>query len=170
MLAADCDMSVQTIFNMVGNRSQLFSQASLDLGPLLDGLARRSTKHPAYPLALADAVWHLVARNTNCLRSLHFAELAYATIAKDAVDCGTRLVRKALVENRETLREDADIGMVANFLASTSAAATHEWARGMYDLDTLRWTLLSRTSLILSGALRPEEAKKIDSWLKDQPR
>lgn len=169
MLAADCGVSVQTIFNLVGNRSQVFRGALNDLGGLIDLVAKKAGDHyPAYPIAYADTIWHLAMRNPECLKRLTLTQFSFGSaFSNDVRDCAAALLRNALKEMHGRMRSNMDLRLITESIASTQGAAMLEWAYDMYDIYELRRKLLYGVSLVLMGAMVSTEADKIEEWLSE---
>jgi len=167
-IATDCDLAVQTIFNLVGNRPQVIRDSITDLASVIDRLARSSNMHPIYPIAHADIIWHLARTNSACMRKLSIASVAIDVALPGAVKRhASGIMQRALVEMQDRLRPEADIRIVSSAISSAMATVMNEWALELFDLAELRRNLVSRVALLMMGAMVPAEAAKIGNYLDE---
>ncbi|MET0547317.1 MAG: hypothetical protein ABWZ40_13510 [Caulobacterales bacterium] len=168
MVAADCDTTVQTVFNLVGNKHDVLSKAISDHGDALNRAAKNMHDYPLEILAFIDAMWLGAARSPDYMRQASFGyhslELEGDTTIRPA---GVRFVRRALKGVESNLRDGLDCHSLADALNSTIATAFFDWAMGRVDLPTLRKNVMTRASLTLLGALRTDEGDQLQNWLAD---
>jgi AcrR family transcriptional regulator len=154
MVATDCGISVQTIFNLIGNRPQVLSEAINDYGRVIKESALRMPNFPNGLLAFIDAMWQSAARNPSYMRQ---ACLSYRALDSEAIRCaGIRTVRALLLKEQRRFRPDIDLNFLAEALQSMVVATMADWAFGRFDLQTLRKHLAFRASLLFNGASSPD--------------
>jgi AcrR family transcriptional regulator len=168
MLASDCDTSVQTIFNLVGNRRDVLEAAIIDHANALIAAARGAPAYPTSSNALVDAIWWCSVRNPDYAR--HLAR-AYAARRDDRwlitirENC-TRFIVDSLRRLGAELRPLVEPRDVAGCLELTTGATCLEWANDGFETSEFRAVLQRRAALLLLGALKPEPAQKIETWLE----
>jgi AcrR family transcriptional regulator len=162
MIAADCGISVQTIFNLIGNRSQLLSAAINDYGRVIKESAMRRPDIGSGILTFVDSMWLSAASNPIYMRQ---ASLSYSSLGSDAHESirrgGIETVRMLLLHERHRFRFDIDINLLADALESMVAAAMGDWALGRFDLLDLRKHLAFRASALLHGTSRTSEFREL---------
>jgi len=146
---------VQTIFNLIGNRPQVLSEAINDYGRVIKESALRIPNFPNAILAFIDAMWQSAARNPDYMRQ---ACLSYRALDSEAIRlAGIRTVRLLLLHDQRQFRPDVDLNFLAEALQSMVVAAMADWALGRFDLRMLRKHLGFRASLLLLGAFNPRQ-------------
>lgn len=168
-VAEICDVSVQTIYNLVGGRSQVmagavneFIEASFvfasDLG------------HPVAFLELAKVYWMTAATHPGYMRntSLYFfsSHLEYRQAIQSFV---TRNFAQSLgaLKRRGYFGAAVDTQALARRFSCMTGAVVYDWAVGTRTLDELRCDLVEGHAALLRSALAPGAVREIDDWLAE---
>jgi AcrR family transcriptional regulator len=158
MLAADCDTSVQTIFNLIGNKSQVLSEAINDYGQAIQDSALKTPTFGSKVVSFVNAMWRSAARNPEymrqaCLSYQNFDEVSHEAIRR----AGIRTVRLVLLQEHQRFRKGIDITLLSEALHSMIAATMRDWAYGDFDILKLREHMSFRATALLLGASKTRE-------------
>jgi AcrR family transcriptional regulator len=164
-LATDCETTVQTIFNLIGNRKRVIGEAIAEYGMTLVQAALQSKDYPQTTIGFADFMWIAAHNDPDYMQQA--SQMAISNnheIVGIVRSAGLRCVRVTLNEmpNRR-IRYSLDL--LTKTVHSAIAASFSEWAAGMATLDDLRLNLVTRTSLLIAGASTPSAADEIERWL-----
>ena len=166
MIAADCDTTVQTVFNLAGNKFELLKSAIAEHGSSLNITAHHWKSYPVLALGFADAIWASAQRNPEYIKeaALVFDSMCRSsgTVARSA---GTALLESVLCDIREDIRATSNLASIAGMLSSLIATTMLEWAQDGLETNRLRTELINRIALILIGAVSPAKGAQIESWL-----
>lgn len=166
MIASDCNTTVQTLFNLAGNKSELIKAAISDHGSWLNLTAHHWKSYPVQALAFADAIWASARRNPEYVKEAAFM---YNDMCRssggDARSAGAALVGSVLTDICEDVRTSYNISSVAGVLSSLIATTMLEWAQDGLDTGRLRTELINRVGLVVTGAVRPSKGAQIEAWL-----
>ena len=166
MIAADCETTVQTVHNLIGNRKQVLGAVLIDHGQKLRQLVQECDDYPLLIFAFVDLMWHSALIQPEFLRQATFI---YAALDVDSYrpvqTAGLQFVRSALADLRGRLRKGMSINALAEAMQSMIATALHDWAQGKIDLPELRKSLRVRAAMLVLGAAKPDECKVIETWL-----
>ena len=166
MIAADCDTTVQTVFNLAGNKFELFKAAIGEHGASLNVAANHHQHYPAMALGFADAIWASALRNPDYVKE---AALVFGSMCQScgsaARTAGTALVEKMLRDIREDVRSSFSTALVAGVLSGLIATTMIEWAQNALETERLRVELINRVALVLIGAVSPAKGVEIEKWL-----
>lgn len=166
MIAADCDTTVQTVFNLAGNKFELLKAAIWEHGSSLNVAANDMERYPLLMLGFADAIWASAQRNPEYIRE---AALVFDSMCRSSGNlaraAGTALIETALSDIRQDVRSTFTITSIAGMLSATIASTMIEWAQDVLEPEQLRAELINRVALVLIGAVTPAKGAQIESWL-----
>lgn len=166
MIAADCDTTVQTIFNLVGNKFELLRAAIGEHGASLNVAANRNESYPLLMLGFADAIWASTQRNPDYIKE---AALIFENMCRSSGNlaraAGTALIETALSDIRDDLRSTFTVTSIAGMLSTLIASTMVEWAQDVLQSERLRVELINRVGLVLIGAVKPSKGAEIEAWL-----
>ena len=166
MIASDCGTTVQTVFNLAGNKSELLKAAIAEHGLSLNITAFNWKNYPLLALGFADAIWASAQCNPDFLKESALAvDNMYRSSGTAARSSGARLVALVLGDIREDLRETYSVTSIARILSSLIAVTMLEWAQDGLGPNQLRAELINRVALVLIGAVQPEKGAQIEAWL-----
>lgn len=167
-LAARSRLSVQTIYNIVGNRTQVVHAA---IGQYICASVKRAAHFdhcPNFFMGVADALWQEVAANPAYIRA--------ATRACDGRDPALyRSVRKRSARflkamlgrhfRQEADRRGVDLTALSENIVAMAGATALEWANDAIGLEQLRYRLASAYGLSMLAVLPEAEIGKVTHWL-----
>lgn len=166
MIAADCETTVQTVHNLIGNRKEVLGAVLIDHGQKLRQLVQECDDYPLLIFAFVDLMWHSALIQPEFFRQATFI---YAALDIDSYRpvqaAGLQFVRSTLTDLRGRLRRDMSINALAEAMQSMIATTLHDWAQAKIDLPELRKNLRVRAAMLVMGATKPEECKAIETWL-----
>jgi hypothetical protein len=146
----------------------IFIAAVNDHTIALGRFARYSNMHPHFLLGLALAYWESARAAPEFLRSITLNYLSSNLDMHEEVRrCGIRMLCASL-RHSETIgvtRQGINVRSVARNCSALIVAAIHEWTIGSYGLDELRSELATSVGSILTNALNPSMAPRIEEWL-----
>jgi AcrR family transcriptional regulator len=165
-LAKDCGISVQTIYNLVGNKSLVIRDAITDLSQLIDEMARSAKGYPCYAIASTDAIWHLAQENPECHRQLSRAQMVVdielaGVVRRHAI----QRYRRAFIDERAQFRRNVAVAEVASAITSMVSMTMYEWSVGIIGSPELRKSLIVGVGLIMTGATVPAVSEKISAFV-----
>lgn len=171
MIASDCDTTTQTVFNLVGNKSDLLTAAIADYATSLGVTALNWNSYPANSLGLTDAIWESARCNPEYVREATFG---FATLSQYSSRCvragGTSVVAASLSDIRERFRSGRHFEAVVGSITSLISSAVFDWAQGRINIAALRSQMLERVALVLVGAVDVEKGMEIDAWIGEALR
>ena len=167
-LAARSRLSVQTIYNIVGNRTQVVHAA---IGQYICASVRRAAHFDHCPnsfMGVADALWQEAAANPAYVRA--------ATRACDGRDPALyRSVRKRSARflkamlgrhfRQEADRRGVDLTALTENIVAMAGASALEWANDAIGLEALRYRLASAYGLSMLAVLPEAEMARVTHWL-----
>lgn len=171
MVAADCETTVQTVHNLIGNRKQLLGAVLIDHGQKLTRLVEECDDYPLLIFAFVDLMWQSAFIQPEFFRQATFIYAALDLNSYRPVQAaGLQFVRATLADLRGRLRPCADINALAEAMQSMIATTLHDWAQNKIDLPQLRKSLRLRSAMLIMGAMKPEECKQIEAWALAEPK
>lgn len=166
-LAIDCDTTVQTVYNLIGNKTEVLTEAIADYGRALAETVGGWRNHPYRILELIEVIWQGTILQPEYMRQ---ASLGYADLDRiwhgSIHRAGVRFVEICLADVRHNLRQSIDYRALADAMNSAIATAMQEWARDKVDVELLRANLFNRSGLLLLGALQPTETSRLERWFR----
>jgi hypothetical protein len=166
-VATGCDTTVQTIFNLIGNRKRVLGEAIAEYGMALVQAALRSKDYPHATIGFADSMWFAAHNDPDYMRRASQMAISDNHAIVDIVrSAGLRCVRFAL-RDMPNRRIRYSLGLLTRTVHSAIAASFSEWAAGMATLHDLRLNLVTRTALVIAGASSPAASDYIERWLDE---
>jgi AcrR family transcriptional regulator len=166
-LAENCGISVQTIFNIVGNKSLVIRESIIDISGYIDRMAQISEGYPCYCLASADVIWNLARTDPECHKQLSIVQMSIDPHSSEAIrKCANARYRRALGAECELLNDDFDICDIADAITCVTKTTMYEWSIGLFDLSELRRNLIIRTAMIMSASMVPSASRRVSEFLK----
>jgi len=167
-LAADLDLSKQTIYNLIGTKRDVASTAIIDQLAWMAATVRLAPEGSNKILGMVDLYCDNVRRNPN-----YFRHAALAMFQRDRSLCmEVRSMQQAwfnlwlrghALEGR--LRPDVDLGLLARQLVVLNEANMLDLANGLCDEDELICNLVASHGMMLRGAATHAETEVIDRWM-----
>lgn len=161
-------LSIQTIYNLVGNRAQLVEAAVSEFILMTAQHAASLKTYPNVFLALADLIWVNAARNPEYTRAATIGCNGHALpLYGNIRERNARSLRRLLNRHYMSVARDrgVDLNMIAIHITALVGAMAVEWARGMIDLAEFRYRLASAYGTLLVGLVSSEEFAAINQWL-----
>lgn len=166
-------VAVQTIYNLVGDRTVVFSDAIVEYIVAMGKRARALEGYPNCVLALCDTYWQSYERYPDYMRNATLTywpptRLLYVPI----LNCGRRLVELALrkMDKEGSLREDVELTQLATHINSLIAITMLDGVSGQCTVADLRWRLLTGCAFMLKNALNSAAAARMEQWVREQGR
>lgn len=160
-------LSVQTIYNLVGNRTQVL-EAAVD--EYIATTTKEARNLPAYPnifIALADLVWMKVVENPEYSRhatiSYNSLDQTFDHVHRRQARALKRLLQRHYGEIAST--KGSDLNILANHITLLIGATALEWARGKITLPQLRYRFSSVYATLLAGLSSEQEQAGMMAWL-----
>ena len=169
-VADACGITVQTLHNSFGDRTQLIVQALNDHTLAIDSYAKSMANHPLLFLVLADAYSSCAIETPEFLRQLVTSAFSEKKPLLSMLHgFGARNKRNLLIEiaARDMLRAGVDCEFLANKISLMNCVTTYEWAKATRAPSDLRVELISAIGLLLMGAVKATAASRIEEWLGD---
>jgi AcrR family transcriptional regulator len=170
-IAEAAEVSVPTIYNLVGDREAVITGAINDHTMALCQYAKSAHEHWHFVSALAFAYWRSVAiapgfmRNIsihyNCTSAAHREELRLVGVRSIAASL-------AAAQARGLMRDDINLKSTSARASALISATIHEWALDTYDHEELGRELAAASNIVLKSALKagPQAANaEMDSFI-----
>lgn len=167
-IAAECDVSIQTVYNLIGDRSQLLSTAVNEFIEKSFELALQAQDYPNVFLALTDIYWKTAVQHADYMRHATQNYFSGSGAYRDSIrNFGTRIFARSLacMRSRGVLRDTVDPVGLAERLSCVAPAIVFNWANEPGDGRKLRADLAESYGLMLRGASRGKDAEKIEHWM-----
>lgn len=162
-----CDVSVQTIYNLVGDRSRVMAVAVNEFIAASFTLAG-DPAHPARFLVLADNYWTTAAEQPDYVRNATIDYFSPHQDYRQAVQSfAARIYADSLgaMKRGGYLSAGADTQALAYRFTCLTAAMVFDWSIGSRSLEELRVDLFEGHAALLRGVLMPHAVEEIDRWL-----
>ena len=161
-------VSMQTIYNLVGNRAQMIVDAVSEQITLVTRQSLAENDYPNIILSLADVLWRHVKlwpEYVHQANAIYFSEdrEIYYRLREEQIKRLVILLRRQ--RDVGLLRDHVDVELLAEHIALLTGTLSLEWSDNRFSLDELRTRLISGYGYLLGGALVPSEAKKTERWL-----
>ncbi|HKT73085.1 MAG TPA: TetR/AcrR family transcriptional regulator [Steroidobacteraceae bacterium] len=167
MVAAECQTTTQTVYNLIGGRRRLLAEAIADHGREILQRVPQARHQSFRILDLIDSLWKSAALYPEYMAQ---ASLGYADLHGDPTGTIYRasigFVQICLSDVRPVLRDSIDQTVLAEAMNSAIVTALYEWARQSVGLESLQLNLFMRSGLLLLGAIPPREAPVLEQWLE----
>lgn len=168
-IASECEVSVQTLYNQIGNRHELFRAAILDH---IHRIAHHACTDPRYPnpiVAMADLNYRYTLQDPSyvwnvCRQSLPVSGQFHLDVLGEAMKLYLHLLRQ--MRRSGDFLEGVELQPLAEAAASANMGVCFEWAAGAFPGKASRWRFASRVGLLLQGRLAPEGARALDHWIE----
>lgn len=166
-IAADCGISVQTIYNLVGDRTQVMRQCSEEWVTALETAAQQRVAGTEISplLALLGAFWASPLHHGEYVSSAARIARARDHPLNRAFRCAAiKSVHAILADLRaqDLLRGNIDAMCLARSLTSTIQIAIYDWTVDRYD-EAIYWREFENGPLLsLLSAVQPAETRRIE--------
>jgi AcrR family transcriptional regulator len=170
-IAARCNISPQTIYNLVGAKTQVMEQAAADW---VDGIRAAAVRRA--PLADVNSAFLMVEMFwDSALTYRDWVRIASLSSASPNDPLNRAFYRAALValtaeirglKNRGALRQDADVDSLARQLTATAQITIGNWSVHPSDVSSFRRDLISGPAAMLRAWLQGCEAAKLEHYLQ----
>lgn len=168
MIADDCGLSAQTLYNLVGDRTRLISEAMTshmtDIGQAV--LPQLEWHHPVF---IADAFWQATAAEQGFMRELAASYFdKNFEIGKRIEAFAVGLLAQALAKLRcgGKMGGGVDLWALAQCVTSANAAAYFGWVNDIFDIHELRIRIVRAHIFTLAGYIAAEETGHAHLWLE----
>jgi len=165
-VAARSNVSLQTLYNLVGGRSEMLESAGCEWVEALAGRAEREASERGLNATFVtiEFFWAgavlcqeysqgiVNSRSSEGISTQAFTKTAQKVIFRQL----------APLAAAGALIRWADVHKLSNALARTSHACVREWLTNPYDAGGFRDTLINQCGLLLRGALQLSEIGKLE--------
>lgn len=167
-IALSAELSVPTIYNLIGTRHEVLVHAMNDYTIALGKTAQTPERYPHFILALADLYAYLAANYPDFIRSSTKSYFSGdVRLYGPWHECGVRMITTSLQNSLSDglLRPGTDPGKIARRSSSIISTTMYEWAIGTIEDQELREELLSAACDFLIRSFVPHAAEELDNWL-----
>lgn len=169
-VARESGVSVQTIYNLVGNRMELMGASAADWVSSIAQVARiEAAQHDLNaPLTLLTMFW------SSAFTQAAYVESAVRTTTLEATPLARPFQRAGieeflgdlkLIQAQGMLREGVDVTSIARQLTLSAYFTISAWVTERYPVESYRADLVNGPGMILAGALRGEELRRLERGL-----
>jgi AcrR family transcriptional regulator len=167
-IANTSNLSVPTIYNLIGTRQEVLIDAMNDYTIALGKIAGDENFYPHFVVGLADLYGQLAEAYPNFIKS---TTVRYFSKDEELFhpwhDCGVRMIATSLRQSRGAgmTRAGIDIETLARRCSGIISTTVYEWAMGCIDTADLRIELISAATDPLMRAFKPAAAAALDEWI-----
>lgn len=166
-LAETSDLSVQTIYNLVGNRMEVVEAA---ISEHIESVAQTHRDLDSYPsrfLAVGDLMWMNLMTNAAYSRNASIACFQSDELRRRVHQRHSGALRRMLERQfgDEARRKRIDLDAAANVITIAVGGIAADWAKGAMDDLTLRYRLTCAYGLAVAGLVTEEQQAAISDWL-----
>lgn len=155
LLADSCSMSVQTVYNLAGDRHDILAAAVDEYYAALIGSALCSSNRSGAMQAIGEALWGAACINPDYMKNLTQAFFKQSDIVKQAIDGRIRSsFQQVLRQTPECASRIGDIRRASDRLHVLLALSAYEWMSERITLDGLRLRVADDIRIIVEGSLR----------------
>ncbi len=171
-IAARCEISAQTIYNLVGSKAQVLEQAAADWveGIHTVAVARARELQVNTPYLMIELFWESALSEADWVR----VSSAYSSAPRDPLTRAFyRASESALradldeLKRRGALRADADPPSLARQLTALAHVTITRWCAEPGDVAAYRRDLHSGPGAILRASLQGEELTRLERYMAD---
>ncbi|HKT73849.1 MAG TPA: TetR/AcrR family transcriptional regulator [Steroidobacteraceae bacterium] len=165
-IARQCDLSPQTIYNLVGTRDEVVAAAISEYHAATFSAAHNLTKHPHFLMALADVTWAQSVVSADFIRKLNACYFESSSPVRAAIRTqSTRLIQAELAATSPRLPLYGFKGeRLAEAIFGSLALASFNWRTVHNDADLLRQCVLFDVGSLLI-AVGGDESGAIRRWI-----
>lgn len=169
-IARESGVSVQTIYNLVGNRMELMGASAADWVSSIAQVARvEAAQHDLNaPFTLLTMFW------SSALTQAAYVESAVRTTFMEATPLARPFQRTGieeflsdlrLIQAQGLLRDGVDINSVARQLMLSAYFTIAHWVTERYPVESYRADLVNGPGMILAGVMKGEELRRLERGL-----
>lgn len=171
-IAAHCGVSVQTIYNIVGNRTELMTASASDWVVSIASVAREDAqaRDRNACFTLLAMFWASATRHSD------YVESAVRMSATDDAPLKRAFIQAGVVEFQAdlerlralgALRAHIDINSLARQLTIAAHATICQWKIEQYDAAIFQRELINGPALMLASALQGEELLRLERGIAE---
>jgi len=171
-IAAHCGISIQTIYNLVGNRAELMAASAAEWVSSIAATAREDAakRDRNAPFTLLSMFWSAAMTHTA------YVESAVRTSATDSTPLKRPFLLAGFVEfeadltrlrRENVLRDSIDISSLARQLTISAHSSICHWKMEQYPLAHFRRDLINGPGLMLAAALRGDEMRRLEHGIAE---
>ena len=167
-LASEADLSVPTIYNLVGKRHDVLVQAMNDHTIAMCKTAKDKEKYPHFVMALADLYANLAKAYPEFIKATTIAYFSgNDQLFNPWHDCGVGLIVASLAESQRAglLRPGMTPEKIGRRCSAAISMSVYEWAIGSISKDELRAELAYAAGDSLMRALTLPASAALEEWL-----
>lgn len=166
-VAATCGISIQTIYNIIGNREELMSASGEEWVAAIAAVAGQTAEAQDLnaSFVMLAMFWDAGLTQPGYVHSAARSTLAdYGSLRARFSRAGTQVLLADLQRAglRGGVRAGVDITSLARQLALLANVTICTWSAERYDLATFRRELINGPGLMLAGALQGEELRRLE--------
>lgn len=167
-VASMCNISKQTVYNIVGSRDEMIRKASSEWVSWL-AIWALSGSPPARLLTVLASFWFSVtAYREYTAQSVQASCAPSSPLNASFRETGTQVVLPLLVElaKRDQIRPSLDIARYSWHLTEAVHAGTCRWTLASYSDEEFRRDFVYGPGMMLLGALQGQEASLVEQHLE----
>jgi AcrR family transcriptional regulator len=156
LIADRCDLAVQTIYNIIGSKIEVFNQAICEEISQIGQYTRMCDSYPDRIVALSDLSFFYVLKSPRYIMNvIRLSSPLDGEIHQSLQKCVVRNFVEILSEdrNRDTDRYGFDVEKFSINLHYVIVAAIMEWAGGHCQLHDLRLEMAARARHLTLGSV-----------------
>ncbi|MET0295557.1 MAG: TetR family transcriptional regulator [Phenylobacterium sp.] len=168
-IASRANLSVQTIYNLVGNLDDVTAEAIHEATAATVKVAQSMQGYPNFLLAYDDLIWMKTVMYPDYIRAVAI------TCAEIDPAIASRMRKRQSARLRELLSErygpsareqTVDLDVLSHQIASSITQATIEWAYGRLTLEELRYRLGATSAISLACVAEKDERAEMFGWVQ----
>ena len=168
-LAGLCNLSAQTIYNLIGDRDRVLHEAMREhIRAMVTSATKQSDRYPNVALALGDMFCVTAERYPEYSRQMSISFSCSSRPLFEVIsNCTFPTLFSALtrLQLRDRLRNHVDPRVLTERIAALGAVSMLHWADGRRNSSELRRDVGLGWGLVLLGAVEPREQPQIEDWL-----
>lgn len=168
-VARRSNVSVQTVYNLVGSRAEMLDRAACEWVEALAANAVRAAEARSLNtvFTMIELFWAGAVCQRDYAASVIRTRETLDPLEPAFIATTRRVIERELkgLSSQGALVRWADTGLLAEALARASHDGVREWLRRPYDAGRFRETLVNRCGLPMRGALAGGEIDKLERGL-----
>jgi AcrR family transcriptional regulator len=172
-IAAQCNISPQTIYNLVGSKAQVLEQAAADWvhGIHVAAVARSRALHADAAFLMIEMFWESALTQPEWVRmSSRYSSTPRDPLTRAYYRAAESALRDILepLKSRGSLRTDVDVCSLARQLTAIAHATITRWCAEPGSVDDYRRDLISGPGAMLRASLQGETLAALERYITER--
>jgi AcrR family transcriptional regulator len=164
-VAAECGISVQTIYNLVGNRAEILGGSAEEWVGAIGEVAREQAEGSSAIFAALAMYWSAAIAGSEYVRSaVRLTSVRPSPLQQRFCRAATRFFYEELTQlgRNGSLRGVVEPKSLARQLALLANSTISAWTAEPYPVEAFASELVNGPGLLLCGAVRNEELQRLE--------